>query len=526
MWNTLWVGTVSEAGSVFDGFQERRLALTRSFRNRSKLNGLRSRIVAANTLLLRSARVRLSEVDRAAALLKGQAYAPAALWLDAVTVVVASLFAGAIASRGAAHFSLIVGNGMLVALLLCGILRIGALNAPFQQSSMGERIRTAAGAWCAAFATAMLLMTLMVPYAPSSDEALWFFALGGIAATLSRAGAPVVMRASLHRHALSGRNHIVICPAGDGDAECVTSELERAVGRPVRKISYDNRVIAAEWPYVLDKLAARVRSVSCANGPGDIFVVAGRTAPAMVSDIVDHLATIPRSIFVAPDSSALQYLRLHSAPIGSLPIVEVRRVPHDLAQLRVKRLVDLSLSLIGLMFLLPLFLIIAAAIKLETRGPVFFRQARTGYRGRRFRIFKFRTMRVLEDGPNVAQAKKDDPRVTRIGSVLRRSSLDELPQLINVLMGDMSLVGPRPHAIAHDEFYDQRIPDYALRQHVRPGITGWAQIHGLRGETSTVDAMRHRVEHDLWYATNGRLLLDFWIMVRTCVEIFRCRNAY
>jgi exopolysaccharide biosynthesis polyprenyl glycosylphosphotransferase len=229
---------------------------------------------------------------------------------------------------------------------------------------------------------------------------------------------------------------------------------------------------------------------------------------------------------VVPDGRTSGYLRQRCAAIGPLPAVEVRRVQRDLLRLCMKRMVDIALSLVGLLLLSPLFLVIAAAIRLETRGPVFFRQARTGYCGRTFRIFKFRTMRVLEDGPKLAQAKRNDPRVTRIGSFLRRSSLDELPQLINVLAGDMSLVGPRPHALAHDQFYDQRIADYTLRQHVLPGITGWAQIHGLRGETSTVDAMRRRVEHDLWYAANGRLRLDLWIMIRTCVEIFRCRNAY
>ncbi len=526
MWNTLWIGTVSEAESVLEGLQERRLALAQSFRSRGDLKSLWSSTGEAYSLLLRGAHARLHEADRAAALPKERAYAPAALWFDAIAVVAASLLSGAAASQDATHFSLVAGNGILVALMFCGILRIGASREPFQMSSTGERIRSAAGAWCAAFVTAMFLVALMVPYAPSRGEELWFFALGGVAATASRAGMPLFMKDLLRNRSLSGQSHIVIWPTGDADAERVASELERAVGHPIRKITFDNSIVAADWPRVLGKLAARVRSVSCAHGPGDIFIVAGNTSSARVSEILDHLCTIPRSIFVAPDSSALQYLRLRSAAVGSLPVVEIRRVPHDLAQLRLKRLIDLSLSVIGLLLLSPLFLAIAAAIKLETRGPVFFRQARTGYRGRRFRIFKFRTMRVLEDGPVVAQAKKDDPRVTRIGSVLRRSSLDELPQLINVLTGDMSLVGPRPHAIAHDEFYDQRIPDYALRQHVRPGITGWAQIHGLRGETSTVDAMRHRVEHDLWYATNGRLLLDFWIMMRTCVEIFRCRNAY
>lgn len=135
-------------------------------------------------------------------------------------------------------------------------------------------------------------------------------------------------------------------------------------------------------------------------------------------------------------------------------------------------------------------------------------------------------MAVLEDGPVILQAQKGDSRVTRIGQLLRRSSLDELPQLLNVLMGDMSLVGPRPHAVAHDKSYAKQIPDYMMRQHVLPGITGWAQVNGFRGETFTVDAMRRRVEHDIWYAKNCSFLLDLRIMARTLFVIARAHNAY
>jgi lipopolysaccharide/colanic/teichoic acid biosynthesis glycosyltransferase len=159
-------------------------------------------------------------------------------------------------------------------------------------------------------------------------------------------------------------------------------------------------------------------------------------------------------------------------------------------------------------------MVAALLIKLDSAGPVFFLQHRYGFNQKPFRIFKFRTMRTLDDGPVVQQAKKDDPRVTRVGAWLRRWNLDELPQLFNVIKGDMSLVGPRPHALSHDREYEQRIARYARRHNVKPGITGWAQIHGFRGETDTDEKMHRRVEHDLYYIDNWSLALDLQVMIR------------
>lgn len=189
--------------------------------------------------------------------------------------------------------------------------------------------------------------------------------------------------------------------------------------------------------------------------------------------------------------------------------------------LAVKRALDLIISIPIIVFCVPLFLIVAMAIKLESPGPVIFRQRRTGFNGEEFIIFKFRTMTVLEDGPVVTQACRNDHRVTFIGKLLRRSSLDELPQLFNVLSGDMSLVGPRPHAVAHDEHYRVHIADYAYRHYAKPGITGWAQVNGLRGETASVEQMADRVKFDRWYINNWSLGLDLNILLRTCFEVLR-----
>jgi lipopolysaccharide/colanic/teichoic acid biosynthesis glycosyltransferase len=163
--------------------------------------------------------------------------------------------------------------------------------------------------------------------------------------------------------------------------------------------------------------------------------------------------------------------------------------------------------------------LVALAIRLDSPGPVLFRQTRTGLNGRVFRIYKFRTMRVLEDGPEVRQACRGDARVTCVGRILRRTHLDELPQLLNVLRGEMALVGPRPHALAHDQHYGREIPAYRLRFQVKPGMTGWAQMNGARGETPTLEHMQRRVELDLWYVENRSFWLDLQILTRTAFAV-------
>jgi putative colanic acid biosynthesis UDP-glucose lipid carrier transferase len=192
----------------------------------------------------------------------------------------------------------------------------------------------------------------------------------------------------------------------------------------------------------------------------------------------------------------------------------------------VKRLEDLVLGIpILLLFALPM-LFIAIAVKLTSKGPVFFKQLRHGRDGREFRVLKFRSMTTLEDGATVVQAQRNDARITPLGAFLRRSSLDELPQILNVISGEMSLVGPRPHAVAHNIAYRAKIREYMRRHHVKPGITGWAQVNGLRGETDTLDKMVARVEHDLVYIRSWSLWLDIKILFLTVFGRKVRQNAY
>lgn len=208
-------------------------------------------------------------------------------------------------------------------------------------------------------------------------------------------------------------------------------------------------------------------------------------------------------------------LSLAAGPVG--------RSAHSLR----KRLFDVAVAICLLILLAPLLLLVGLAIRLSSPGPALFRQTRLGLGGKPFKILKFRTMSVMEDGPVIRQATSDDTRTTRIGRILRKTSIDEAPQIINVLLGDMSIVGPRPHAAAHDRFYSSEIPEYARRMTVRPGITGWAQVNGARGETPTIDHMRERISFDLWYIEKWSMSLDIVILFRTVLlEIRRQSGAY
>lgn len=210
-----------------------------------------------------------------------------------------------------------------------------------------------------------------------------------------------------------------------------------------------------------------------------------------------------------------------SRNFGSLRTNVINLVPLSERNRLLKSALDYAVAGIGLVLLAPLLALVAVAIKLDSPGPVFFRQRRYGQNNRIFRIFKFRTMAVTEDGDQIRQAEPNDPRVTRVGRILRRTSIDELPQLINVLLGDMSIVGPRPHALAHDQLFEQQLDFFARRRRVRPGLTGWAQVHGYRGEMKTAKDIRRRVQHDLYYIDNWSIWLDIEIIIRTVFVLLR-----
>lgn len=245
-----------------------------------------------------------------------------------------------------------------------------------------------------------------------------------------------------------------------------------------------------------------------------------------VTDLLDRLQDTTVSIYFLPDIFVFDLIQCRTTDIGGLPAVALCETPFYGPSGVVKRLSDIMIALTVLTIAAPLLLAIAIAVKVSSPGSMIFKQRRYGLDGRQITVYKFRTMHVSEDGSKILQATQDDPRITPLGKFLRKYSLDELPQFVNVLQGQMSVVGPRPHAVAHNEQYRTLIKGYMLRHKVRPGITGLAQIKGLRGETRTVEEMRKRIEYDLEYLRSWSLALDMRIIAKTIWMIFSDSKAY
>ncbi len=249
----------------------------------------------------------------------------------------------------------------------------------------------------------------------------------------------------------------------------------------------------------------------------------------VVRDLMNRLYDSTAAIYLMPESPFLGELTASSAEIAGVPLLALHESHMQGLSRSLKRAMDLAIGGLMLLAASPFMLLIALAIKLDSPGPVIFRQLRYGERGLPITVYKFRSMRAdagKEADGTLRQAQQGDPRITRIGRFLRKSSLDELPQLFNVMAGSMSLVGPRPHAAEHNEVYRRMIQGYMLRHSVKPGITGWAQIHGLRGETDTPEKMLQRVRYDRYYIANWSLMLDLKILARTALVMFWDRNAY
>jgi putative colanic acid biosysnthesis UDP-glucose lipid carrier transferase len=249
------------------------------------------------------------------------------------------------------------------------------------------------------------------------------------------------------------------------------------------------------------------------------------TQPRIMS-LLDELRDTTASIYFVPDMFITDLIQGRMASVNGVPVVAVCESPFAGITGIIKRASDIVISLLILALALPLMTLIAIAIKLTSPGPVIFKQRRYGLDGREILVYKFRSMSVCEDGPVIAQAKRDDKRVTPLGAILRKTSLDELPQFINVLQGRMSIVGPRPHAVAHNELYRKLIKGYMVRHKVKPGITGWAQVSGLRGETETLDKMKARIDHDLDYLRNWSLRFDLYIIFRSIAIVLKDCRAY
>jgi Undecaprenyl-phosphate glucose phosphotransferase len=382
-------------------------------------------------------------------------------------------------------------------------------------------------AWCGVllFVTSLLFL-LKVGASYSRGATISFGLIGLVSLLTSRAFIGASLRKASANGTLRGQRAIVIGESEELAAQSARHLLQTYGAREVGRfdLSSGESIVPRMEPE--PSVIESAISAAKANDAEIVLLALKWSNEARTSSICEHLRSLPLPVLLLPDGYAGTILSKAPWAFNRSTAVEIQRAPLSSKDLIAKRTFDVVLAVLGLAaFCLPA-LLICLAIKFDSAGPVLFLQRRKGFNGRNFAIYKFRTMTVLEDGSKISQARPSDPRVTRFGRFLRMTSIDEVPQLINVIRGEMSLVGPRPHAVAHDDEYGAAIKEYAFRHHVKPGLTGWAQIHGYRGSTANVALMKKRVEHDLWYINNWSLWLDIQIALRTIFEVVRRRNAY
>jgi Undecaprenyl-phosphate glucose phosphotransferase len=458
-------------------------------------------------------------------------------WIEA-SVILADLFILVIASyvcltaysifAGVNQNSTTVSLSLLVALNFTAIMAARKNYRLRRLVQISVQFRETISVWAVVFGALALAGFTMKVSADFSRGAVITFLTGGAASILlfRILIAGIVSRAVANSWFVR-REIIIIAEQGYSSSSAPLKEMRQFGYRPIKTFEITKHELST--PGINWTLREKLTDVICTvrdRQISEVYLLFNWANRRAIDLVLDVLTVLPISVHLVPDESTARYLRNPVVAIGSHWTAELRRPPLSRMEQWVKRAFDILVALLALVLLLPLMLLTALLIKLDSPGPIFFRQTRNGFNGRRFGIFKFRTMRVLENGASIKQATRNDLRTTAIGRLLRKSSIDELPQLFNVIIGEMSIVGPRPHASAHNSEYEKLIATYALRHHVKPGITGWAQVNGLRGETSTIDLMQRRVEHDLWYINNWSLVLDAKIAMRTVTVSLIQTDAY
>lgn len=346
-------------------------------------------------------------------------------------------------------------------------------------------------------------------------------------------GLRIIVRISLRKLRANGRNTRQIVIAGAGPlAINLAKNIMATPWMGIRVIGfYDDKLEPGHIPDnnlglpVLGSLSKLSFDAHCGEYD-EVYIALPMRAEKRMKELVRDLANTSIQVQFVPDIFTFNLINSRIKDIGGIPIISVYDSPLDSVGHITKRAEDIAISLLILMLISIPMLIISLAVKLSSSGPILFKQRRYGLYGEEIFVWKFRSMTVCEDGKNITQASKNDQRITKTGRFLRQTSLDELPQFINVLQGTMSIVGPRPHAVAHNELYRNEIDGYMQRHLVKPGITGWAQVNGWRGETDTIEKMEKRVEHDLHYIKNWSLWLDIKIIFLTIFKGFVHKNAY
>ncbi|MBA6253758.1 undecaprenyl-phosphate glucose phosphotransferase [Colwellia sp. MB3u-55] len=339
----------------------------------------------------------------------------------------------------------------------------------------------------------------------------------------------IVLRLLLSTLRSNGFNtrSFVIAGAGQLGQKLVSKVTSNQALGLVFKGYYDdsNRVGKSDAVSIDGDLEQLVKD--CKNGLTDrVYITLPMRAEKRIKWLMKELADSTASVYLVPDVFMFELLHARSDVVAGIPTISIYDSPLDGSNKIIKRVEDVVLSSIILLLITPVLICISIAVKLSSPGPILFKQNRYGVDGTAIKVWKFRSMTVMEDGKKVTQAKKNDIRLTSIGRFIRSTSLDELPQFFNVLQGRMSIVGPRPHAVTHNEEYRTIINGYMLRHKVKPGITGWAQVNGWRGETDTLEKMEKRVEFDLDYIQNWSLIFDIKIIVATIFKGFIDKNAY
>ena len=420
-----------------------------------------------------------------------------------------------------------VGTGLIVALLFSGIIRLVDGRHTATLTTRYDRLRDAILVWSLAFAALVFfLFALKAGGSLSRGAVLTFYLAGLFVMGAWRALSPPALARISHKTGHATRECIIIGDDRNGAIDALASELAASGHPQPTVVKFRAGCDGLAWPQEQKRLIATSIKTAHALQHGEIYICATGVPGERLNGIQRALSILPRAIYVVPDSNTAALVRNKISTVGSHVAIEMRREPLGRGQRIVKRFGDIFLASLALLCLSPFFGAVAIAIKWDSSGPVFFRQTRNGYRGEPFKIFKFRSMHVQEDGPDIRQACQGDARITQDRPVSAQVQHRRITAIAQRAVRPDVAGGPRPHAQAHDELYAKAIENYEVRQHVKPGITGWAQVNGLRGETATLDLMYRRIEFDLWYAVHASLLLDAEILARTVFEVFRQRNAY
>jgi Undecaprenyl-phosphate glucose phosphotransferase len=447
-------------------------------------------------------------------------------WIALLGVATALLY-DAVALGGNGEATNYLGSGMAVAMLYLAFAHASQLYRAPNLLRLKWQIGRSILVWLMVFVfLASLAFVLKIGATFSRGAMLLFVSSGIVFMAVTRLAVARTCAYVISSRILAPNKIILVGVAEEIAANEALSALESygysVVGVFPLSITQDRPLAAEAFKARMREVVRYVRNTRV----DEVLLAIPWNQPDLIRQVENELRILPIPVKLVPDTITDLVLKRPLFDLGPTMAVELQRPPLSATQRYLKRSMDQLLAALGLLLLVPFIAVIMTAIRLESPGPAMFLQMRVGFNGRPFRIYKFRTMCTLEDGPVIVQATKNDKRVTRLGGLLRKLSIDEIPQLLNVLRGEMSLVGPRPHALAHDNEYDRLIATYAIRHKMKPGITGWAQVNGFRGETPEIALMKQRIENDLWYIEYWSLWLDIRILLLTIVRVLKSRNAY